>query len=165
MWGTLTCNSKSQAATSTVVTNTFFESFPIDSWQGIISIVAIIAVFVLCVLMILYVCVRYRRKQEAATSAIAMTALPPYTAQGDFVFPDANPPHDPNAGDPFAADKAPTNQSDHASQASLEAAAEKVRKEQAAAYEEAQRASRDVDDGKHQAGSPGYGGVSRLTVT
>jgi len=171
-WGTLVCNTEGQKETGGASTNNFFSTFPVDSWQGIISIVAIALVFVLCVLMIIYAISRHKKKSHADNNAIAMTVLPPYTDQGDFVFPDGNPPPQDDHADPFAADKAepvpfqpPVNEQAQA-QAAAVAAAEKVRQDQIAAYEQAQksRGSRS-EEGKHEAGNVGYGGVSRITVT
>jgi len=89
-----------------------------------------------------------------------MTALPPYSEHaGDYVFPDTPPPN-ANIGDPFAADK-PTPAATPMFAGDHEAAAEKVRQDQIRAYQQAQ-----ADDAKYDASpSPGYGGVSRVTVT
>jgi len=67
-----------------------------------------------------------------------MSALPPYTpGTEDFVFPDSNPAT-ADQGDPFAAEKnhlpPPTNDA-----AAIQAAAEKVRTDQIAAYEQARQ--------------------------
>jgi len=104
---------------------------------------------------------------------IPMTAVPPYSEQGDFVFPDQNSSQDSNAGDPFAAEKTTVTPYQPAqdipyqpAQDSAVAAAEKVRQDQLAAYEQHQKSRPSTDDSKHGvAGSPGYGGISRLTVT
>jgi len=162
VWGPLVCNSAGSEVSASD-NNNFFQAFPVGSWQGIISIVAIIVVFLLCVVMIIYACWRCRRKQTTEhPQTINMATLPPYTPQGDFVFPGQyqNPPPDPDAGDPFAADKTHVSLE---SANSIQEAAEKVRQDQQAAFDRLSRAS---EEGKHDGnGIPGFGGVSRVTVT
>lgn len=159
VWGDLVCNSE-MSSSAGVTNNNFFSSFPIDSWQGIVTIIAICAVALLLVLCIFYACIRCRRKRQADQGGtIAMTVVPPYTEAGDYVFPDAN---SSPAEDPFAVEKRHVDPTDQA--AEQQAAVEKVRQDQEAAFEQIQKSRASRDDGKHEE-SPGYGGISRLTVT